>query len=247
MSTGGKDYKVISDQVGTPQVIVEAAIGKVVETFNVDEFGVNKSGNRSVFIPFGFAGGLFDPDTGLVRFGARDYDPEVGRWTSKDPILFNGGDTNLYGYTFSDPINFVDPSGHFGIMGVLVGAATGGVVGGVSAALNPRATKADIFAGVVNNAATGAFIGSGAGLGAIFAGSSVIQLTLTGKIDFGKSIVDAGLGIFARVSSAQLVQIYGSANVGVSGAIDFATGLAAVPVEIAIGQIGGSNSNSCKQ
>ena len=36
------------------------------------------------FQPFGFAGGLYDPDTGLVRFGARDYDAETGRWTSKE-------------------------------------------------------------------------------------------------------------------------------------------------------------------
>ena len=35
---------------------------------------------------FGFAGGIYDPDTELVRFGARDYDPRVGRWTTKDPI-----------------------------------------------------------------------------------------------------------------------------------------------------------------
>ena len=41
----------------------------------------------------------------------RDYDPETGRWTSKDPILFAGGDTNLYGYVLADPINFIDPDG----------------------------------------------------------------------------------------------------------------------------------------
>ena len=46
-----------------------------------------------------------------MKFGARYYCPEVGRWTSKDPILFFWGDTNLYGYTFQDPVNFVDPSG----------------------------------------------------------------------------------------------------------------------------------------
>jgi len=34
----------------------------------------------------------------IVRFGARDYDPETGRWTAKDPIMFAGGDANLYGY-----------------------------------------------------------------------------------------------------------------------------------------------------
>ncbi|MCB9610787.1 MAG: hypothetical protein H6716_29655, partial [Polyangiaceae bacterium] len=37
------------------------------------------------FVPFGFAGGIHDADTGLVRFGARDYDAVTGRWTSKDP------------------------------------------------------------------------------------------------------------------------------------------------------------------
>jgi len=62
---------------------------------------------------FGFAGGLYDADTGLVRFGARDYDPVVGRWTSKDPILFAGGQANLYVYVGGDPINFIDPSGLF--------------------------------------------------------------------------------------------------------------------------------------
>lgn len=41
----------------------------------------------------------------------RDYDPSVGRWLSKDPIRFAAGDSNLYGYVMSDPINLVDPSG----------------------------------------------------------------------------------------------------------------------------------------
>ncbi|AUX20925.1 uncharacterized protein SOCEGT47_014010 [Sorangium cellulosum] len=63
------------------------------------------------FTPFGFAGGLYDPHTGLVRFGARDYDPEIGRWTAKDPPLFDGGGTNLYGYALGDPVNRTDPTG----------------------------------------------------------------------------------------------------------------------------------------
>ncbi len=59
----------------------------------------------------GFAGGLHDQHTGLVRFGYRDYDPDIGRWTAKDPILFAGGDTDLYGYVLNDPVDFVDPEG----------------------------------------------------------------------------------------------------------------------------------------
>lgn len=56
-------------------------------------------------------GGLFDGQTGLVRFGARDYDPETGRFTAKDPTLFGGDNTNLYAYALGDPVNLRDPGG----------------------------------------------------------------------------------------------------------------------------------------
>lgn len=67
--------------------------------------------NQDEFVDIGFAGGLYDQDTRLIRFGARDYDPEIGRWTSKDPILFAGGTSNLYEYALNDPVNIVDPDG----------------------------------------------------------------------------------------------------------------------------------------
>jgi RHS repeat-associated protein len=63
------------------------------------------------FQPFGFAGGIYDADTGLVRFGARDYDAVTGRWTGKDPIDFQGGQANLYEYADGDPVNGSDVSG----------------------------------------------------------------------------------------------------------------------------------------
>jgi RHS repeat-associated protein len=61
-------------------------------------------------VPFGFAGGLRDFDTGLVRFGVRDYDPRIRRWTSKDPIRFQAG-LNVYAYAANDPVNHRDPFG----------------------------------------------------------------------------------------------------------------------------------------
>ena len=39
------------------------------------------------------------------------YDPALGRWTTRDPIGFGGGDVNLYGYVGGDPINLTDPGG----------------------------------------------------------------------------------------------------------------------------------------
>jgi RHS repeat-associated protein len=62
---------------------------------------------------------LYDPETGLVRFGARDYDAFAGRWTSKEPIGFEGGDVNLYRYVNSDPVNFVDPEGKLAIVFII--------------------------------------------------------------------------------------------------------------------------------
>ncbi|HEX9780027.1 MAG TPA: RHS repeat-associated core domain-containing protein, partial [bacterium] len=63
------------------------------------------------FQPFGFAGGIYDQHTKLTRFGARDYDAHIGRWTSKDPILFAGAQSNLFDYGINDPINTFDPLG----------------------------------------------------------------------------------------------------------------------------------------
>ena len=73
---------------------------------------------------FGYAGGLYDEQTKLVRFGARDYNASTGRWTAKDPILFDSDDLNLYGYTLNDPLNMIDPDGKdaFLAFDLLVGA-----------------------------------------------------------------------------------------------------------------------------
>ena len=105
---------VLSDvrhRFGSLRVVADAG-GNVVKEITYDTFGyILTDTNPSFEIPIGFAGGLHDRDTGLVRFGYRDYDPDVGRWTAKDPIDFAGGDTDLYGYVLNDPVNWIDPWG----------------------------------------------------------------------------------------------------------------------------------------
>jgi RHS repeat-associated protein len=111
MVRDGVTYKIVSDYHGSPRFIIDVRTGEIAQELRYDEFGRVLSDSRPGFQPFGFAGGLYDTDTGLVRFGARDYDASTGRWTAQEPLLFGGGDTNLYGYTFNDPINFIDPAG----------------------------------------------------------------------------------------------------------------------------------------
>ena len=83
---GGITYRIISDHLGSPRLVVNAHTGDIVQRMDYDEWGKVTLDTNAGFQPFGFAGGLYDRDTKLVRFGARDYDAETGRWTAKDPI-----------------------------------------------------------------------------------------------------------------------------------------------------------------
>ncbi|WP_413288247.1 RHS repeat domain-containing protein [Bdellovibrio sp. HCB337] len=115
MIMGSDDYRIISDQLGSPRLVVKVSDGTIAGRMDHDEYGRVTANTNPGLLPFGFAGGLYDTDTALVRFGVRDYAPEIGRWTAKDPILFGGGDTNLFGYVLQNPVNFIDPSGKYAV------------------------------------------------------------------------------------------------------------------------------------
>ena len=107
----GVTYAMIVDDLGSVKEVVDVGSGTIAESIRLDEFGVVMNDSQPGFQPFGFGGGQYDPDTSLVRFGARDFDPFVGRWISKDPLRFAGGDGNLYAYVENDPINRIDATG----------------------------------------------------------------------------------------------------------------------------------------
>jgi len=80
-------------------------------------------------MPFGFAGGFYDTDTKLVRYGARDYDPAFGRWLARDPAQMEGG-TNFFLYASGEPVNRLDFEGADPCL--FAGAATTSIIFGAA-------------------------------------------------------------------------------------------------------------------
>jgi RHS repeat-associated protein len=122
-SVNGVSYFLV-DHLGSTAGITDAA-GNVVEQFNYDSFGKTDASART---RYGYTGRELDPDTGLMYYRARWYDPGVGRFISEDPIGLLAG-PNAYSYAGNNPIWANDPSGLASIL-VVVGARSNGGAGG---------------------------------------------------------------------------------------------------------------------
>jgi RHS repeat-associated protein len=105
--------------------------GNIVEAYQYDAYGhqtvfgsgpggvvtfgpgavILASGISAVGNPYLFTSQRLDPETGLFYYGARYYDPVLGRFMSRDPLGFAAGDLDLYGYVGDDPVDFADPDG----------------------------------------------------------------------------------------------------------------------------------------
>jgi len=183
------------------------------------------------FQPFGFAGGIYDQHTGLVRFGARDYDPQTSRWTAKDPIRFEGGDTNLYGYVFSDPVNWIDLNGQFinlatGVIGAAVGAAVAAatgqsiVAGAISGGLSGLVPGGGVLFNAVSGAISGAIGGATDPSGSILMGAAAGALggVLGRQVGLANGIAAARRGLSNAVNRAFMAEA--ASGSGIAGGLN---------------------------
>jgi RHS repeat-associated protein len=106
-------YRIYGDHLGSMRAVVRVSDGKAVQVMRHGPWGeleLDSVASGFARLPFGFAGGIHDDATKLVRFGAREYDARTGRWLSKDEARFGGGE-NFYEYAGGDPVNSVDLDG----------------------------------------------------------------------------------------------------------------------------------------
>ena len=167
------------DHLGSSNVITDGA-GRQVACYEYTPYGSFARGSTGTTdlteltsptsLKHFFTGKELD-STGLYYYGARYYDPQLGRFTQPDTIVqapYDPQSLNRYSYCRNNPLNYVDPTGHSWwkkFWGSIVGAVVGAVVGIFTA--NPALgfmTYSAISSGI-NSAQYGGNFGQGFGIG----------------------------------------------------------------------------------
>ncbi|GAB3011453.1 hypothetical protein GCM10027098_01070 [Bowmanella dokdonensis] len=146
-----------------------------------------------------FPGQYADIETGFYYNYFRDYDPEIGRYIQSDPLgLYDG--PNTYVYVYNNPVNYIDPTGKWGIAGGIYGAVSGGIGGYISGG----------WRGAIVGAGAGALVGAvnpfGASSAGAAAGAGIASLLgqSAGNLVSGKDITNSCNYDFSAAAGAAL-------------------------------------------
>ena len=113
MTREGRSSYFLPDATGNIMALTDEK-GAVTAGYGYDAFGNMKKGPGPSANPFAFSAREFDPATGLYYFRSRYYDPEMGRFISKDPVaphLDRPLSLNPYLYAANNPLRYLDPYG----------------------------------------------------------------------------------------------------------------------------------------
>jgi RHS repeat-associated protein len=172
----------LTDALGSIVALVDAN-GNINTSYSYDPFGNTTASGATSSNLLQYTG-RENEGNGLYYYRGRYYSPVLGRFISEDPLGFGGGDANLYGYVFNDPVNLVDPFGETGgvlVLGPPIGAGIGtDVIVGTGAGI---ATAGGIII-VVGEAAPGVGLAGTAGW-AIGRGIGHIPTVGGGTVDQG--------------------------------------------------------------
>ena len=183
-----KFYYYLHDNLGGIQSVLDDK-GNVVCTNDYLPYGEERNGDcmDKDEEDYGFTGKEKDEETGLMYYGARYYDPVIGRFTSPDPFLNNPNlkgeelqnllrdpqSLNMYTYARNNPLKYADPDGKFAVIPALIAIAgfIGAFIGGIQNVAAPdidsppvyTKSEAEIITGIAIGEIAGSFLGIAAG------------------------------------------------------------------------------------
>ncbi len=117
MRQGGSLYFILTDHLGSTALLTDSS-GQKVAGSEVWYFpyGETRPGSGNPPTAYRFTGQLEESTIGLYDYGARFYDPALGRFIAADPIVPRPGDPqnlNRYSYVRNNPLTYIDPTGHY--------------------------------------------------------------------------------------------------------------------------------------
>jgi len=204
MNGSGASYY-IYDNPGRSVVAVLSGSQAVLNSYAYNAFGDIKTLNETTPNDFLYTGERYDDETGLIYLRKRYYDPETGRFLSKDPYpgyVTEPQTINPYPYTSNNPIMRVDPRGEFFNLGAAAaGFVIGFGIGGTSAVISGGDFwKSALVSGVAGAAAGFSFgtsiaINAAAGIGAAVLADYGIQRWRGDPIDTDSLILSGFVGL----------------------------------------------------
>lgn len=146
----------LKDHQGNNHVVIDQS-GVVEQVNHYYPFGMTYGdGIATSNQPYKYNDKELDRMHGLdwYDYGARFYDPALGRFHSIDPLAADYDNLSPYGYCAGNPIKYIDVNGEF------IGTIIGTVVGGVAGAYDSYKKGGDVWAGAAEGAVSGAIAGA---------------------------------------------------------------------------------------
>lgn len=109
MERGGSTYYYLANSLGSIAALTNSS-GSILEQYSYDAYGQPSITSSAYGNPYMFTGRQRDSESSLQYNRNRYLSHSLGRWTTHDPIGYDGG-LNLYEYVASNPINHTDPFG----------------------------------------------------------------------------------------------------------------------------------------
>jgi RHS repeat-associated protein len=107
-------YYLLTDHLGSTAITAYSSGGKKAE-LRYKAWGETRYTYGTTPTTYRFTGQRLDESTGLYYYGARYYDPALGRFVQADTIVPEPGNPqalNRYSYVYNNPLRYIDPTGH---------------------------------------------------------------------------------------------------------------------------------------